>query len=256
MRYMFDSTSINDIPTTAQMVAYYVDGIYAVSEATVRARFPHATLVGISAIGTDAGIAGDVEPGCMTVAQGVLWVKYRRAANADPTIYCNEMNAWAGIRQAFKNAGVAEPHYWVADYDNVPTLPAGAIAKQYANPTLTGGHYDKSIVADTWPGVDTQQGDFMATLSQLDADVLIWTVAVMAGRVKAADVPAEVLPYVKSAVSLPDVLAAIKAMPVGAPGIQGIPGTNGTNGKDGLPGPPGTVPDHAHNIGTTGPMKV
>ena len=251
-RVMFDSTSINDIPTTAQMVGYYVDGIYAVSEATVRARFPHAVLVGISAVGTDAGIVGDVEPGCMTVAQGVLWVKFRRAANADPTIYCNEMNAWAGIRQAFKNAGVAEPHYWVADYDNVPTLPAGAVAKQYANPTLTGGHYDKSIVADIWPGVDSGASD-MTPDEHLYLYVMTWRIAVLSGQVTVAQVPAEFQAYVKGVVSIPDMKTELDALKTAVAAIPaGPPGLAGTNGKDGATGPAGTVPDHSHIVATTG----
>lgn len=153
-RTLFDSTNIYDIPTTAPMVGYYVDGVYAISAAAVRARFPSAILVGISAVGTDNGTVGDVEPGCMTAQQGVQWVQYRRAANADPTIYCNETYAWPLVRAAFKAAGVTEPHYWCANYDGVAVLRPGEVARQYANPTLTHGHYDLSVVADFWPGVD------------------------------------------------------------------------------------------------------
>lgn len=159
-RALFDSTNIYDIPTTAPMVGYYVDGIYAVSAATVRARFPNAVLVGISAVGTDNGIVGDVEPGCMSPQQAVQWVRYRRLANADPTIYCNETYGWTLVRSAFRAAGVPEPHYWCANYDGVAALRPGEVARQYANPTLTHGHYDLSVVADYWPGVDGQ-GDQM-----------------------------------------------------------------------------------------------
>src|SRR4029077_13312554 len=109
-RTMYDSTSINNIPQSAEMVGFYTDGIYAASLAGVRARFPTAVLVGISAIGTNSGVVGDIEPGCMTINQGVAWVKMRRAAGVDPTIYCNETNAWASVRDAFRRQGVAEPH--------------------------------------------------------------------------------------------------------------------------------------------------
>lgn len=154
LRTAYDSTNIYDIPTSAQMVGYYVDGIYAVSELEVRARFPNATLIGISAVGTNAGIVGDVEPGCMDPTYAVQWVQWRRAAGFDPTIYCNQLHGWNPVRVAFQAAGVPPPHYWVANYDGVASIPAGAVAKQYANPTLTGGHYDLSAVADSWPGVD------------------------------------------------------------------------------------------------------
>ncbi|MEU3352856.1 hypothetical protein [Streptomyces sp. NPDC037389] len=46
--------------------------------------------------------------------------------------------------------GVFEPDYWVARFDGVPSIPAGAIAEQYEN---TPG-FGKSVVADNWPGVD------------------------------------------------------------------------------------------------------
>lgn len=157
-RLLYDSTNIQDDPASAHMVAYYVDGIYAVSAATVRARFPSAILVPISAVGTDNGIVGDVEPGCIALGYCVEWVKMRRQANADPTLYVNETYGWAPARAAFHAAGVAEPHWWVADYDGIPTVPAGAVAKQYANPTLTHGHFDLSVVADYWPGVDGHSG--------------------------------------------------------------------------------------------------
>lgn len=167
-RLMYDSTNIQDDPASAHLVGHYVDGIYAVSVATVRTRYPSATLVGISAIGSNAGIVGDQEPGCMSIEQAVAWVVARRAAGFDPSVYVNEMYGWAGARHAFDAYGVDEPHWWVADYDGIPVIPAGAVAKQYANPTLTHGHFDLSVVADYWPGVDGQfTGEEMAQIDDI-----------------------------------------------------------------------------------------
>lgn len=162
---MYDSTNPAAIPATAQLVGGYTDGIYGPAfkaldrssvgwDAAAWARFPNSVHVLISAVGTDTGTVGDVEPGCMTPAQGVHWTQMRRQAGVDPTIYCNQTYGWGPVRQAFKAAGVTEPHYWVANYDRVIVIPAGAVAKQYANPTLSGGAYDLSVVADFWPGVD------------------------------------------------------------------------------------------------------
>jgi hypothetical protein len=158
MRYMVDSTNVQDDPLGVQLVMYYCDGIYAVDPATVRARFPNAILVSCSAIGTNCGKVGDVEPGCMTIAQSIVWVQERRAAGEDPTLYCNELHTWLPLRLAFQAAGVPEPHYLVANYDGVAEVPAGTVGKQYENPTLTFGHFDRSVVADFWPGVDSEQG--------------------------------------------------------------------------------------------------
>lgn len=163
-RLMYDSTNVADIPVTAKIVGFYIDGIYATSPAAVRARFPVAELVPISAIGTNNGVVGDVEPGCMTAAQGVTWVRMRRAAGFDPTIYCNETYGRPLVVAAFAAARVALPHLWEANYDNVPVLHSGEIARQYANPTITEHHYDLSVVADDWPGVDGLYGASGGTL--------------------------------------------------------------------------------------------
>lgn len=173
MRIMFDSTSPWDIPRDAKMVAYYVDGKYAWPQEWLD-MFPNALKVSISAIGARVAQVGDVESGCIwPVANAVPWVLRARAAGIDPTIYVNERNDWGPCRDAFRRAGVPEPHWWVANYDGVQSIPAGAIAKQYAHPHdgdgvanrpwETGKHYDLSVVADYWPGVD-DEGDDMAAL--------------------------------------------------------------------------------------------
>lgn len=176
MRTMFDSTNPAAIPTSAELVGGYTDGIYGPDfkaigrsatgwDAAAWARFPNSVHVLISAIGTDSGTVGDVEPGCMSPQQGVFWVKKRRAAGVTPSIYCNEKYGLPSVRAAFRYWGVAEPPYWVANYDGVALLRPGEVARQYANPTLTGHPYDKSIVADYWPGVDGLHGGGSGSLT-------------------------------------------------------------------------------------------
>jgi hypothetical protein len=153
-RICYDSTNINDIPQTAEMVAYYVDGKWAVQESVVRARFPSAVLVPIACLpGTNLGTVGDVETGDMLPWELVDFVIRRRAAGVDPTGYVNDSN-WPATRTEFQLRNIPEPHWWEAKYDNVPILSPGSIAKQFANEPLTGGHFDMSIVADVWPGVN------------------------------------------------------------------------------------------------------
>lgn len=163
-RLMYDSTSPWDIPRDAKMVAYYVDGRYAWPREWLDL-FPQAIKVSISAIGARTAQVGDVEVGCIwPPANAVPWVRRARADGYDPTIYVNELNDWLPVRQAFWAAGEPEPHYWVARYNGVREIPPGAVARQFAhphdgdgvanNPWETGAHYDLSIVADYWPGVD------------------------------------------------------------------------------------------------------
>lgn len=166
---MYDSVTASALPTNAALVACYINGPYA-NEAAVRARCPHATVVRISVrASTNDGHVCDCEAGDLTPAQAVAWVVMRRKAGADPTVYCNA-STWPTVQAAFRNAGVAQPHYWIAHYDGSTTIPAGAVAKQYQDPPKSGGNYDISAVADHWPGVD-EGGDVPLT----DADAItIW----------------------------------------------------------------------------------
>lgn len=148
-RTMYDAVTVASVPAGATLVAGYGDGYYQ-NTAAFRARFPHATVVEIAVFARDdLGTVLDVENGDATPAQAPGWVQARRAAGVDPTVYCNS-STWPAVRAAFQSAGVGEPHYWVARYDGDPTIPVGAIAKQYQDP----GPYDLSSVADYWPGVD------------------------------------------------------------------------------------------------------
>lgn len=137
-----------------QLVAGYDDGLYA-WDAAEWALFPGLVHVHIAVFSTtNSGTVLDVEPGNATPAESVDWVLMRREAGVDPTVYMNT-STWPTVREAFAARKVAEPHYWIAQYDGVAQLPAGAIAKQYADNIRLGEPWDISVVADYWPGVDS-----------------------------------------------------------------------------------------------------
>ncbi len=174
MRQMFDSINASAIPANAGMVAGYCDGLYAWTTADWD-RFPNAVKVRIAVFAsTNDGHVLDVENGNATPGQAPGWVAMRRKAGVEPTVYCS-LNSWPTVRSAFLAAGVAEPPYWVAYYDYIPTIPTGAVAKQYTdNPP--GNPYDTSAVADFWPGVDSIQEE--------DEVLLIFEATVVAGEYK------------------------------------------------------------------------
>jgi hypothetical protein len=150
MRMMYDAVTPTNIPADAQIVAGYLNGRYAWT-ASEWASFPNAVHVGISVRAAFLqGHVLDVEPGDATPAESVGWVKARRAAGADPTVYCNR-STWPLVRAAFAAAKVAEPHYWIATASGKFEIPAGAVAAQYL---LDTDGVDRSAVADYWPGVD------------------------------------------------------------------------------------------------------
>ena len=148
-RLMYDAVTESNIPANATMVAGYVDGHYANID-RVRARFPHARIVTITPHGINDAEVADVETGDLTPAQGAEWARKKVAAGKTPTLYCN-LSTWPAVQQAVHAAGLDHKvQYWIAKYDGVAQIPAGAIAKQYRSTSTL----DYSVVADYWPGVD------------------------------------------------------------------------------------------------------
>jgi hypothetical protein len=167
-RVMYDGLNTDAAAIGAQaqpgdLVAGYGDGLYAWSDADWAHIAPGVIRIVIVVFATtNAGMILDCEPGNCTPGESVDWVLMRRAEGVDPTVYCNEKNlttGWPAIRAAFQARGVPEPHYWVANYDGVVVVPAGAVGKQYADDTMLGTRWDISVVADYWPGVDPTPTD-------------------------------------------------------------------------------------------------
>lgn len=153
--------SIND-PQTGRpwaLVAGYVDGLYA-WPASGWTRFPNSVHVRIAVFSsTNAGDVIDRENGDATADQAVDWTLMRRASgHPSPTVYCSYFD-WLNCQNAFIARGVAQPEWWISGYPSPtdangnPIIPNGAVAHQFTD--TPGGHWDESIVADNWPGIDT-----------------------------------------------------------------------------------------------------
>jgi len=151
MRTMYDSTQPAKVPAGAQLVAGYVDGPYKWSDEDW-GRFPGIPHVGICVNpADDLGDVLDVEQGDATPAHVPAWLQLRRKAGVDPTVYCSA-SVQGQIAEACRQAGVAQPHYWIALWNRVPSVEPGHVAHQY----LSGPSFDTSAVADVWPGVDPE----------------------------------------------------------------------------------------------------
>jgi hypothetical protein len=234
-RTMYDSTTAADIPLGAKMVAGYVDGRYRWSDGDW-ARFPNAIKVRISIFGVDDGDAGDIEVGCMTPAQGVDWARRRLAAGLRTVAcYVNRSNR-AEVEQLAQRAGIRSDQLvlWVATLDGTRTVAPGpypVVAVQYANPALSGGHYDLSEVADYWPGVDEMPQTFPRDPSSGSIYMLVWNQQKLITEKYRFKSPADWAPYeasgavyhdvtdqtqLKNLLALPDVtpLGALDLSPV------------------------------------------
>lgn len=157
---MYDSVTASDIPRNAMMVGGYLNGTFRWSSADWEL-FPHAFHVGIATRADVDGDVLDVEIGDATPAQAPAWVLRQRRHGIEPVVYCNA-STWPAVRRAFALTGVREPLWWIANFDNVAELIPGTVGKQYINPPRSGGHYDKSIVAMTWPGLEQHVSAFDA----------------------------------------------------------------------------------------------
>src|SRR5690348_9128002 len=146
---MYDSVNPAGIPTTAEMVAGYVDGPNSVWPASAWARFPTAILRRISVWGPhNAGDVLDVERFDATPDQVVAWVQARRAAGVVmPWVYCDRSTRPL-VERLMSAAGILSDQValWIATLDGTQTVPAGpypVAAVQYVDT----GAYDLSIVS-------------------------------------------------------------------------------------------------------------
>lgn len=155
-RTLYDSTTVEDIPKHAKMVAGYVDGRY-ITVPKLKRRFPHATVVTITVLGKPGAMVCDTEPGNIGIDGAAQWAANEVKAGRKPTLYCMK-SQWADVKREVRRLGItSKVSYWVADYDNDPKIPDGAVAKQYADPATHGeGHFDVSSVRAHWPGVDPE----------------------------------------------------------------------------------------------------
>lgn len=145
-----DSTNAEYLPEGLDIYLGYVDGNYRSYDA-IKARFPHALIVPIATQASgNVGTVGDGPPDNGTWPEWVGWVVRRRKAGVDPTIYTNKAS-WTEAINAFNHAGVAQPHWWIASWDNHPEVLPGSIGKQYEE---VPRRYDLNLFADYWPGVD------------------------------------------------------------------------------------------------------
>jgi hypothetical protein len=163
MTLMIDSVTPGNIPASTQIVGGYVNGQYA-WKASDWARFPlsHHVTISVMANGptpefTIADVL-DVETGDAAPQDAPGWCQRMRFIHVNPTVYCNA-STWPAVRQAFIEARVPQPHYWIADYDGIDSVPAqwaslGCVAKQFLSTT----EVDLSVTAlpvsaTTWPVV-------------------------------------------------------------------------------------------------------
>lgn len=176
MRTLYDGITAAEVPD-GWGVAGYTDGNWP-DFAALKLRWPDAVHISIAAHPADDAKALDVETGDATPAEAPGWAsRQREAGDPYPWVYCNE-STWPEVIYEFAQQKVPAPLYWIALYDGVATVPAGAIAKQHTN---TPG-YDISAVADYVPGIDPAPEGADMALTAADVQLILNTLIPRAGH--------------------------------------------------------------------------
>lgn len=158
----YDAVTPENIPANASIVFGYDDGHYN-NVARMAQLHPAATIIRICVDPDDDGDVLDCEKGDATPAQCPAWAQRQRARGADPTVYSAETD-YPAIQAAFHAAGVAEPHYGAANWDEDPTtIPAWASYKQFHGGMTVP--YDTNACRPEWVAIfkPTEEDDVNLT---------------------------------------------------------------------------------------------
>ena len=163
---MYDGVVADQVPGDGWAVAGYVNGSWP-DFGQLESRFPGLKHVSITVNDQGTATVLDVESRDATPAQAPAWAQRMRASGIPyPVVYMN-FSTWQTVKDEFAAQSIDLPLFWVAQYDGVATVPAGAIAKQYQSTT----GYDVSAVADYWPGVDPAPLPTTATPTSTESDM-------------------------------------------------------------------------------------
>jgi len=149
-RHMYDAIYPANIPAGAELVASYVDGAWP-NYAEAVALFPDARHVSIATSAASDAIVLDIERGDALPVDAPAWAVRQRRQGRVPCCYMSE-SLWSTVQVCFNHQGVPDPLWWVANANAADILPPGIIALQ----NTFMGVWDRSIVADYWPGVDPE----------------------------------------------------------------------------------------------------
>lgn len=169
LRFMTDSTTAADNPSSGTIVAGYVDGLYA-NVPALHKRYPHGTVVTITVNGRDDADVVDQENGDASPVTAAVWVRSQRKDGKHPTVYCSVAELRAVIA-AMHAIGLCpdDASFWTAHYGTGAHMCTAArcwaqygelaftpriVATQYDDKGPKGQHYDRSEVAAYWPGID------------------------------------------------------------------------------------------------------
>jgi hypothetical protein len=121
MIVMFDSVTLDAIPSDAQAVAGYVDG-YA-TWPRLKKLWPRAHRLSITLTDTLDADCIDVENGAATIADAAVWAVRRASPTCRPVVYIS-ISRVGGLLFALREVGIARQNVriWTAHYTGRPHI--------------------------------------------------------------------------------------------------------------------------------------
>ena len=142
----YDSVNAESIPADTTFMMGYCDGIYS-SYYDMKARFPDAIVISITVEGTPGARIADCEGGCMGIGQTAKWCLAEIAQGRRPTVY-STADFDIVIKQTLGAENISKVDWFLAGWDNRPSIPTGYVGHQYWGGV--GEPYDKDIVLASW----------------------------------------------------------------------------------------------------------
>lgn len=177
MTLLYDSDQPSAIPADAPAVCLYDDGEPgSIASRNTFDRFSPSCpkvvavrrVVAIGPVYAGGAVVADVETGAMGIGTLRSWLPMQRRVSTTcrAGVYVSLAN-WPAARVAVRNAGLIPPDWWVAAWvpAEVPPLIPGAVARQFASTSTSGGHYDLSITVPTWPPGPPQEDTMQLYIS-------------------------------------------------------------------------------------------
>jgi hypothetical protein len=171
--FLYDSVNPGGIPAHAELVAGYVDGLYA-NVTQLKAKFPKATVVSITVKGNTAAHVADCETGDLTPSSVAYWALEVCRLGRRPTIYCSAAT-WPAVEAELLRHRLhpSAVDWWAASWLTVGTEPDPHVNKaqqfvdyfthpvgvpvcwQFASDAPgPDGRYDGNVTNGEWPGVN------------------------------------------------------------------------------------------------------
>ena len=150
---MYDSTTVDAIPASANAVAGYVGGSWPTFE-TLVARWPHARHLSIAVNASQNAECLDIETGDAMPDDAPAWFHRQRARGVAKPVFYADAETMPIVIHVLETLGIKRAEYrvWDAHYTYVPHISVGSDATQWSDRALDR-NLDESLCADSFFGV-------------------------------------------------------------------------------------------------------